>query len=174
MGTGRVIAALTASLVACGSVALAAEGAGLDPFAVKLLAAQNAERDAVGVPRLEWSGKLAQDAQAWAEVLAREGDLRHAPLEANPEEGENLWMGGKGYYGAEAMIGTFLDEKKAFKKGTFPQVSTTGNWQDVGHYTQIVWRNTRQVGCAVAQGRTMDFLVCRYFPAGNWRKQPVY
>jgi uncharacterized protein YkwD len=173
MGTGRVIAALAASLIVCGT-AFAADTGGINPFAHKLLAAQNEERDRVGVPRLEWSGKLAQDAQAWADVLAREGNLRHAPPEVNPDEGENLWMGGKGYYGAEAMIGTFLDEKKAFKHGTFPQVSTTGNWQDVGHYTQIVWRNTRQVGCAVAQGRDMDFLVCRYFPAGNWRRQPVF
>ena len=112
--------------------------------------------------------------QAWADQLALEGDLRHAPLPVNPEEGENLWMGGKGYYGAEAMIDTFLAEKKVFRAGVFPAVSTTGNWQDVGHYTQIVWRNTRQVGCALARGEEMDFLVCRYWPAGNWRKQPVF
>ena len=171
MGTRRVIAALTASFIAVGTAALAAD---IDPFASRLLAEQNAERDRVGVPRLEWSDKLAQDAQVWAEVLAREGDLRHAPLSVNPEEGENLLMSGKGYYGPQAMIDAFLDEKKAFVPGVFPAVSTTGNWQDVGHYTQIVWRNTRQVGCALAHGEEMDFLVCRYLPAGNWRKQPVF
>ncbi len=173
MGTGRVLAVLAASLIAAGTAAIAAD-TGFNPFDSRLLAEQNAERDRVGVPRLEWSGKLAADAQAWADQLAREGDLRHSPRTVNPDEGENLWMGGKGYYGPEAMIGTFLDERRAYKSGVFPAVSTTGNWQDVGHYTQIVWRNTRQVGCAVTRGRTMDFLVCRYLPAGNWRGQAVY
>ena len=172
MGTGRIVAALLASLVAGGTAAIAADG--LNPFSYQLLAEQNAERDRVGVPRLEWSAQLAQDAQAWADVLAREGDLRHAPDSVNPEEGENLLMAGKGYYGPQAMIDVFLDEKKVYRHGVFPEVSATGDWHDVGHYTQIVWRNTRQVGCAVARGDDMDFLVCRYLPAGNWRKQPVY
>src|SRR4051812_26211016 len=173
MGTGRFIAALGASLIVCGTAGIASES-GLSPFSSRLLAEQNAERDRVGVPRLEWNDTLARDAQAWADQLAREGDLRHAPLSVNPDQGENLWMGGKGYYGAEAMIDTFLAEKRVFRAGVFPAVSTTGNWQDVGHYTQIVWRNTRQVGCAVTRGEQMDFLVCRYLPAGNWRKQVVY
>ena len=173
MGTGRVIAALTASLVATATAAIAAP-AGIDQFDGQLLAEQNAERERVGVPRLEWSGKLAADAQEWADQLAREGDLRHAPRAANPDEGENLWMGGKGYYGAEAMIDTFLAEKTAYRPGTFPQISATGHWEDVGHYSQIVWRNTRQVGCAVARGQDMDFLVCRYLPAGNWKGEVAF
>ena len=143
-------------------------------FAARLLAAHNAERDVVGVPGLEWSSQLARDAEAWAQQLAREGQLRHAPREVAGEQGENLWMGGKGYYGPEAMIGSFVAEKAAYRHGTFPDVSRTGDWQDVGHYTQVVWRNTRQLGCALAEGQEMDFLVCRYWPAGNWRGQVPY
>ena len=89
-------------------------------------------------------------------------------------EGENLWMGRAGLFGPEAMIGTFLAERRNFRPGIYPRVSVTGSGLDVGHYTQVVWRNTRQVGCAVARGRENDFLVCRYFPAGNWRNKPVY
>ena len=173
MGTGRLGAVFAASLIAAGTAALAA-GTDINPFASRLLAEQNAERDRVGVPRLEWSGKLAQDAQAWADRLARAGDMQHAPHAVNPDEGENLWMGGKGYYGPEAMVDTFLAEKRAYRPGKFPQVSATGNWEDVGHYTQIVWRDTRQVGCALARGEQMDFLVCRYLPAGNWKGEVVY
>jgi hypothetical protein len=46
-------------------------------------------------------------------------------------------------------------------------VSRTGNWSDVGHYTQIVWPASQRVGCATASNRANDYLVCRYLPAGN-------
>jgi hypothetical protein len=40
---------------------------------------------------------------------------------------------------------------------------------DVGHYTQLVWRATTQVGCASASSEREDILVCRYAEAGNYR-----
>jgi hypothetical protein len=64
-------------------------------------------------------------------------------------------------------------EKKLFREGVFPdcRVNRTAV---VGHYTQIVWRNTQSVGCAlVGNGRT-DFLVCRYSPAGNFYGERPY
>ena len=98
----------------------------------------------------------------------------HANREQRRGAGENLWMGYAGYYGPDVMVGGFVDERQHFRNGTFPQVSQTGNWRDVGHYTQVIWRGTREVGCAVARGETNDFLVCRYWPAGNVYNQPVF
>ena len=37
----------------------------------------------------------------------------------------------------------------------------------MGHYTQIVWPETREVGRAMASGQRFDVLVCRYWPSGN-------
>ena len=130
-------------------------------------------RDEVGVPRLEWSHELARDAQQWAQHLARLRRMEHAPRDQRNGQGENLWMGYAGHYGAETMIGAFVDERQHFRNGNFPNVSRTGQWRDVGHYTQVIWRETQQVGCAVARGPTNDFLVCRYWPAGNVYDQPV-
>jgi hypothetical protein len=140
----------------------------------RILAVHNRARADVGVPPLTWSAKLARDAQGWADQIAREGQLRHAPPEVAADQGENLWMGGKGAFTLEAMIDRFVAEKAQYRHRAFPDISTTGDWRDVGHYTQVVWRNTQQVGCAHAEGRTMDFLVCRYWPAGNWRGQIAY
>ena len=136
-------------------------------FAGRLLAAHNSERDRAGLPPLAWSSRLAQDAQDWAVQLSRRGRLEHADSHVRKGMGENLWMGSAGHYSAEDMIGGFLAERAKFRPGTFPQVSRTGNWADVGHYTQIIWPRTTEVGCAVAKGAGHDFLVCRYNPAGN-------
>jgi hypothetical protein len=38
----------------------------------------------------------------------------------------------------------------------------------VGHFTQVVWRNSKQVGCAVASCSGQDLWVCQYSPPGNW------
>jgi uncharacterized protein YkwD len=173
MRTGRFILALAAPLVAIGA---AAGGAAqqANPFARALFEEHNRARDSAGVPRLAWSSKLAGEAQQWAEVLASEGRLRHAPREISGGAGENLWMGSSGYYGPEKMVGAFVDERRHYVHAAFPDISRTGKWQDVGHYTQVVWRDTREVGCAVARGQKEDFLVCRYWPAGNWWGQVAY
>jgi hypothetical protein len=42
---------------------------------------------------------------------------------------------------------------------------------NTGHFTQVVWRGSRRVGCGHAQCKGMDILVCEYDPAGNWEGQ---
>ena len=64
--------------------ALAAAGAQADDarpnnrFAAELLDAHNNARAEFGAPRMEWDDGLARQARKWAEVLAREGQMRHA------------------------------------------------------------------------------------------------
>lgn len=133
----------------------------------RLLAAHNAERRDLGMPGLAWSEQLAAEARSWADNLARRNLLQHSDYRERRGAGENLWMGTAGAYSPEVMIGAFIAERRLFQPGRFPQVSRTGNWADVGHYTQLIWRDTREVGCAVAQGGGNEVLVCRYWPAGN-------
>ena len=76
--------------------------------------------------------------------------------------------GTRGYYAPEAMVDAWVREKRYFKPGVFPYNSTTGRVEDVGHYTQLVWRATSQVGCAEAASAAEDILVCRYAEAGNY------
>ena len=77
-------------------------------------------------------------------------------------------MGTDGAFSLTQMVDTWGQEKQNFRNGTFPNVSTTGNWFDVGHYSQMVWRNTKRVGCAGVTGSDGYYrLVCRYSPPGN-------
>lgn len=133
----------------------------------RLLALHNRERSAVGAAPLAWDPALARSAAAYGPTLARLGRLAHSGQATRPGQGENLWMGTRGAYALEEMAGGWAGEKRLFRPGVFPKVSRSGNWSDVGHYTQMIWKGTSRVGCAVHTGRDWDFLVCRYSPPGN-------
>jgi hypothetical protein len=65
------------------------------------------------------------------------------------------------------MVGLWRAERTDYRPGVFPSNSRSGDVEKVGHYTQLIWRNSRRVGCATAVGRYEEFLVCRYSEAGN-------
>lgn len=134
----------------------------------RLLIAHNQERVALGLQPLSWNPALAGSAQRWADYLAATGRFEHAPENHRAPEGENLWAGTKGYFAPEAMVGAWIREKQFFRPGVFPNNSTTGRVEDVGHYTQLVWRATSEVGCAQSASAHEDILVCRYAEAGNY------
>jgi hypothetical protein len=89
------------------------------------------------------------------------------PPRAGPGQGENLWMGTAGSFSLEEMVGSWSVEKRLFTPGTVPNVSRSGHFSDVGHYTQMIWRRTTRVGCALHRSRANDYLICRYSPPGN-------
>ena len=146
---------------------------GTADLAARLLAAHNAERAAAGVPPLQWDAQLAASAAAYAASLERLGRLEHSARSSRPGQSENLWMGSRGAYSPEQMVGSWGMEKVHFRPGIFPNVSSTGNWLDVAHYTQMIWRTTARVGCGLHRGRRYDYLVCRYSPRGNQDGQRV-
>ena len=139
----------------------------------RLVALHNRERAAVGAAPLSWDARLASAAAGYGPELARRGRLAHSAPESRPGQGENLWMGTAGAYSVEEMIGSWAAEKRLFSPGTFPDVSTSGHWADVAHYTQMIWPGTARVGCAFHQARRWDFLICRYAPGGNVVGRPV-
>lgn len=163
---------VTAALAVAAGLAAPAHGSAAqwrapDAFGARLLAAHNAERARMGVAPLRWDPALAASAAAYGPALARIGRLQHSPKGSRPGQRENLWMGTRGAYAPEQMVGNWISERADFRPGVFPYVSRTGNWMDVAHYTQIIWAGTTHVGCAVHSSYRYDFLVCRYSPPGN-------
>jgi Cysteine-rich secretory protein family len=133
----------------------------------RLLAAHNRERSSAGIAPLAWDPALAAEAARWGETLAASGAFEHEGSGGDDPEGENLWAGTKGAYAPEEMVEGWIEEKKFFRPGRFPDNSRTGEYEDVGHYTQLMWRDTDRVGCALAAGAKEEVLVCRYRTAGN-------
>ena len=139
----------------------------------RALAVHNRYRAQAGVPALQWDPRLALGAQAYAQEMAATGRFAHSPRAIRPGIGENLWMGTSGSYSLETMLTHWGEERNQFRPGIFPAVVTRGTWMDVAHYTQMVWRGTTHVGCALHSGRGSDYLVCRYSPSGNRDGQRV-
>lgn len=139
----------------------------LSPVEQRLLAAHNVERGRVGAPLLAWDPTLAASAASYGPALASLGRLVHSPRKSRPGQRENLWMGRRDAYRPEQMVGWWVDERALLRPGTYPAVSATGRWEDVSHYTQMVWPSTTRVGCAVHSSIDTDYLICRYSPPGN-------
>jgi hypothetical protein len=151
------------------AVPAAAQSGSLDGATIidRVLRAHNAERDLLGLQALTWDSRLALAASAYASELAATDKWEHAPQDQRAGQGENLWMGSRGAFSFEEMVGAWLSEKRMFRAGAFPHVSTSGSWTDVGHYTQIIWHDTSHVGCGVRSSASYDYLVCRYSAPGN-------
>jgi pathogenesis-related protein 1 len=125
----------------------------------------NKARKDVRAPALKWSGKLASDAQAYANLLARKGGrLVHAKT---GDQGGNLFMGARIKNPATAASQAWYNEIKDYKHAKLSKANFHGG-KPIGHYTQMVWKSTRQVGIGMAVGENgRVYVVARYSPRGN-------
>ena len=167
----RIVLAASALLALSAGAATPLQSAGYafrtTTVASRLLEAHNRERAQMGIAPLRWDPSLAASAASYGPTLARIGGLRHSARADRAGQRENLWMGTRGAYSPEQMVGYWIAEKRHYRHGTFPHVSRTGNWSDVAHYTQVVWSGTTHVGCAIYPSVHWDYLICRYSPPGN-------
>ena len=172
----RILAGVILAAAATGASAQSIQQHGATgELAARLLAAQNRERAMVGAPPLQWDATLAEHAASYGPVLASLHRLVHSPRAGRPGERENLVMSWHGTLSPEAMIDLWTREKRLLQPGSirFPAVSRTGAWEDVAHYTQMVWPTTTRVGCAI-YAADWDYLICRYSPPGNIDRKPIY
>mmetsp|Transcript_14615 Transcript_14615/g.28773 ORF Transcript_14615/g.28773 Transcript_14615/m.28773 type:complete len:385 (-) Transcript_14615:423-1577(-) len=139
---------------------LAAGGQPADYIMQNVLKQHNHYRCLHGVPPLSWNPALAANAQRWAQQTG--GVMRHSSpdFRANVagfrQVGENL---AKGATGPQA-VKMWYDEIAGSPGG---QGCITNFAMATGHYTQLVWKSTSQLGCGI----NGDLLVCQYGPAGN-------
>ncbi|GJN10358.1 hypothetical protein PR202_ga28446 [Eleusine coracana subsp. coracana] len=129
----------------------------------------NAARAAVGVGPVTWDNTVA----AWAQNYAnsRRGDcaLVHSP--SGRPYGENLFGGTGGGWTARNAVKSWVDEKQYYNHDS----NSCARGKMCGHYTQVVWRNTRAIGCArVICNNGGTFIICSYNPPGNFIGQRPY
>lgn len=130
-----------------------------------MLAAHNAVRARVGVAPLVWSERLATLSRQWAETLVARGQFRHRP---NSAFGENLFEIRGTAASADEVVSAWTEELRNYDY-------RSNRCRGVcGHYTQIIWGDTQEVGCAVARGGGREVWVCNYDPPGNWAGRRPY
>ncbi len=141
----------------------APSGSKLDPTAQAFLDAHNRVRAKHCAPPLTYSPTLAAVAQKWADELAAKGcAFGHSP---GRKYGENLAAGTVGALDPESTTAMWYDEIKLYK---FPD---GGFSMATGHFTQVVWTTTTQIGCGHVTCKGNDIYVCNYDPPGNWQGQ---
>jgi pathogenesis-related protein 1 len=110
---------------------------------------------------------LSISAAKWAGELKKKCNIVHSQADGY---GENLWMGTSGYYSPTDMIDSWASEKEDYSYKN----NKCKPGKVCGHYTQIVWKNTTEVGCATVQCKDFTILVCQYTPPGNWVGEKPY
>ena len=137
----------------------------LPPLAREMLSAHNSVRVGVKVPPLEWSEQLAGVAQKWANELINKHQFSHNMA---VKYGENLFE----ITGATASAAQVVKAWDA--ESRYYNYASNSCSAKCGHYTQLVWRSTKRVGCAVARSGGREVWVCDYDPPGNWVGQRPY
>jgi len=142
---------------------------------VGMTAAHNAARAAVmpqatpPLPQMEWSSTVAASAQAFVEncVFADTG----------PPYGSNAFAGTGKYTPAE-VVAAWVAEDANYDYAT----NTCASNAVCGHYTQVVWRDSTELGCGMANCTANNpfgkgpwqLWVCNYNPPGNYVGQKPY
>eukprot|EP00794_Sanderia_malayensis_P019050 gene19050-20963_t len=134
----------------------------------------NALRRMHGAPPLTLSAKMSIDAENYARYLAEENKFEHfkhlgdigesLAFSCNTDERiPSVWKAIKDWY-----------EEVCTKNYDFASSSQT-DIKDIAHFTQIVWKSTRELGIGRSIARrgneTCTFFVARYNPSGNWLGQ---
>lgn len=114
-----------------------------------------------GVPPVSWSATVAASAQAFAETCPD----KHS----GSGYGENLaWATYN--MGEDSVVQLWYDEESLY------DYDNPGFSSSTGHFTQVVWKGTTQIGCGFKSGCSFPWpnssvWVCQYNPPGNYLGQ---
>ncbi|AES90510.1 hypothetical protein MtrunA17_Chr4g0049191 [Medicago truncatula] len=120
----------------------------------------NKARAEVGVGPLVWNETLASYAMNYAKSKHETCEMVHS----QGPYGENLAEGSDPQMNAADAVKLWVDEKAFYDYGTNACVK-----DECRHYTQVVWSNTKQLGCARESCKNgWTFFICSYYPPGNY------
>jgi len=128
-----------------------------------------------GVPPLTLNTKLNDIAQKYAKIIAQKKVMEHSKPKDRELDGqyvgENLYMkmsSAKLDYICGDMSKSWYSEIKDYNFETGESTGVTG------HFTQLVWKDSKEVGFGIAFNEGYLFTVANYFPGGNFNMATTF
>ncbi|GAU97078.1 hypothetical protein RvY_08437 [Ramazzottius varieornatus] len=127
---------------------------------------------ATNMLEIQWNAEAAAGAQQHASNCVYQHNDSNNRTTSQFRCGQNIAMNsGSTPMSWKTVIDLWYNEVNSCTDSTATTCSTNAV---TGHYTQIVWAKTWQIGCGWANCGSMNFFVCNYCPAGNYNGQSVY
>ncbi|XP_068340796.1 uncharacterized protein [Pyrus communis] len=129
----------------------------------EFLMAHNEIRREEKMKPLVWNDTMAQLAEDWAmKQDHHDCQMQHSSYQGM---GENLFWAYKAHWLPREAVHDWGHEKVYYNK----EKRECEPDKPCAHYTQIIWKDTEQVGCARHKCSNENLLVvCEYYPPGNW------
>jgi len=156
-------------------------------FNKAILKRHNFYRDIAGIKKLKWNKKIEKNAQAWANKLktSKQCNMMHSTSASRSNKASFSYLGENLYWGwssagtkineklANDSVNSWYNEIRDFKysnKGVICPLR--GKKGMIGHFTQVMWGKTTNLGCGYAQckNNTTTVVVCQYGPGGNFNQ----
>ncbi|KAI1698050.1 cysteine-rich secretory protein family domain-containing protein [Ditylenchus destructor] len=98
----------------------------------------------------------------------RAGEKKRVNGKGNCELGSYALKNAADLWWAELAKHGFYSQDQVFTQADFDAT--------IGHWSQMAWEKTREIGCGVAQCQEPErtIVVCNYYPPGNYFNQRVY
>ena len=134
----------------------------LEKIRSELLDNHNYHRKRHQVENLVRSAEIEKVAQSYSEYQASINTMKHSD---NEKYGENLYSCGASY--GECVTGKTASERWYAEVSQY-DFSNPHYISGTGHFTQLVWKSSKQIGCGAAcNSYNKCFLTCNYYPPGN-------
>ncbi|MFD3747948.1 CAP family protein [Nocardia sp. NPDC058633] len=131
----------------------------------EMLTAHNKYRARHSAPPLVLDATISTWAQEWADHLARTDQFAHR---TQNKYGENLYMSWVSdpsrQLGGETVVQAWYNEIRDYD---FNNPDDTANHRKAGHFTQTVWKSSRQLGIGASCYGSTAYVVANYAPTGN-------
>ena len=165
----KIFAILLLALTTCKNLRNLADF-DFDSFYTELVNQHNLLRKKHKADSLTKLAAIAELAQETADKCKAVNGLQHSGNSYNGQwMGQNLFvMGGAVPTGTE-VADSWYEEIKDYDFDTGKSITPNAM---IGHFTQLVWKGSKQIGCAVAIGpwksyNPIYYVCCNYFPGGN-------
>ncbi|XP_062930245.1 uncharacterized protein LOC134360095 [Mobula hypostoma] len=130
-------------------------------FAEQLLNSANKYRARHGAQPLILNSQISRDAEKWAKHLVKSRTLKHS----DTPYGENIWYQqgpADCQVTGQAVVDSWYNEIKDY------DFSSSGFQKNCGHFTQLVWQDSKEMGVGLASdGKGFTVVVAQFNPAGN-------